>query len=51
VLDANGLGEAVIALLGNPDERRRMGDSGKQLLAQGRGALRITLDAVEKLAG
>ena len=41
--DATAVGEALQALLVDPDARQRMADAGKALVEQGRGALQRTL--------
>lgn len=46
--DADALGEAVAALLRDPDSRRRMGEAGLRVIQRGRGALEEILDAVER---
>ena len=51
VSDANQLANQLINLLGDSEKRHAMGNAGKQMLAQGRGALRSTLEAVERLIG
>ena len=45
--DADGVGDALDALLADPGERARMTDAAAALVEQGRGALRRTLALVE----
>lgn len=49
VFDAAELGDAVVALVRDPDERRRVGSIGQQLLADNRGSLERLLRLVEPL--
>lgn len=47
VSDALSLTQAVLQLIGDPQERRRRGDAGRERIAIERGALARTLDLVE----
>ena len=47
--DAQELGQLVIKLLLDSDARQVMGEAGRKMVAQGRGALRNILDTVERL--
>ncbi len=50
VADAQELGQQVIALLKDAPSRQAMGEAGRKMVAQGRGALRDILDVIERLA-
>ena len=45
-IDADAVGEALDALLADPDERARMAEAGKRLVEQGRGALHRTMSLI-----
>ena len=49
VANAQELGQKVIALLKDTNDRQTMGEAGRKMVAQGRGALRDILDTVERL--
>jgi 3-deoxy-D-manno-octulosonic-acid transferase len=49
VSDSVGLANRTIELLGSAEKRKAMGNAGKQIVAQGRGALLETLSVVERL--
>ena len=51
VADAQALAPALIALLADPDERRRRGEAGRASLAGERGALARTLALVDSALG
>jgi 3-deoxy-D-manno-octulosonic-acid transferase len=51
VADAEALAPALIALLADPDERRRRGEAGRASLAGERGALARTLALVDSALG
>jgi 3-deoxy-D-manno-octulosonic-acid transferase len=49
--DADAVAAALQALLDDPGERARMAAAGRQLVEQGRGALRRTLDLIATAIG
>lgn len=49
VQDADSLQQAVIGLLGNPEQRQRMGQAGRALVAREQGALSRSLQMVTEL--
>lgn len=48
VADGEALAAAILALLGDPDERRRRGERGRLSVERARGALARTLEQVER---
>ncbi|WP_227369249.1 lipid IV(A) 3-deoxy-D-manno-octulosonic acid transferase [Halomonas sp. M20] len=51
VASAQALGEALITLMENPDERRRQGAAGRAAIAANVGALQRTLEGLDRLLG
>jgi 3-deoxy-D-manno-octulosonic-acid transferase len=49
VKDADALGEAVIRLLNDPDERRRMASQAYEILANNRGTLQRLIEIIDRL--
>nr|WP_298376862.1 lipid IV(A) 3-deoxy-D-manno-octulosonic acid transferase [uncultured Halomonas sp.] len=49
VVDAQALGDALIMLMGSPDERQRQGDAGRAIIAANAGALQRTLKGLDRL--
>jgi 3-deoxy-D-manno-octulosonic-acid transferase len=48
VADSEALAPAVIALLADPEQRRRRGDNGRRCVERARGALARTLEEIER---
>lgn len=49
VMDAPALGEALVMLMENPQERQRQGEAGRRAIAANAGALQRTLTGLDRL--
>nr|WP_299245189.1 lipid IV(A) 3-deoxy-D-manno-octulosonic acid transferase [uncultured Halomonas sp.] len=49
VASAQALGDALITLMGDPEERRRRGEAGRRAIAANAGALQRTLTGLDRL--